>query len=227
MPDADKTDPGARDLVKIQRALVSVFDKALLRELVENLFDINSSLEMLSSRGTATTIREYGCPVMEIAEYTGFPESPGGLLKTLHPRVHGGILLDPEDPEQKAYMGTNGITPIDLVVVNLYPFEDVVRKDADLETARENIDIGGHAMIRAAAKNYRRVAVLIHPNIYLSFLDKVRKLDGHTNLETRFSLAQHAFRRAASYDIAIDYHLGSKNPQIAAAFYADREKLRG
>ena len=135
----------------IKRALISVYDKSGLEKLVETFGGYG--VEIISSGGTARKIKEIGYErLVEVSEYTGHSESPGGLVKTLHPKVHGGLLLDVADPEHKKWMDENEIEPIDLMVVNLYPFEKVVAGGADLETAGHNIDIGGPTMTRSAAK---------------------------------------------------------------------------
>ncbi|MBC8224760.1 hypothetical protein H8E65_09235, partial [Candidatus Bathyarchaeota archaeon] len=135
----------------IERALISVYDKSGIEELVAALGGLG--VEIVSSGGTARRIREMGYEeLVEISDYTGHPESPGGLVKTLHPKVHGGLLLDRNDEAHAEWMNENGVKPIDLVVSNLYPFEEAVERGADLETAAENIDIGGPSMVRSAAK---------------------------------------------------------------------------
>ena len=148
----------------IARALISVSDKTGLAELGRFLAD--RGVEILSTGGSARALRENGVPVIEVADYTGFPEVMDGRVKTLHPKIHGGILALRDAAAHRAAMDAHGISPIDLVVVNLYPFEDVARGGADLATCIENIDIGGPAMIRAAAKNHAFVTVVVDPADY-------------------------------------------------------------
>ena len=192
----------------IKRALISVYDKSGLEEIISALGEFG--VEIVSSGGTARRIRELGYPrLTEVAEYTGHPESPGGLLKTLHPKIHGGILLNPEDPEHRAYMERHGIEAFDLVCVNLYPFEEVAPKGADLVEAAENIDIGGPTMTRSAAKAallYDSVAVVTDPSQYAEVVETLRANNGELTLELRRSLAEKAFKRTSGYDRAIvDY----------------------
>ena len=192
----------------IKRALISVYDKSGLEEIVSALGEFG--IEIVSSGGTARRIRELGYPrLKEVAEYTGHPESPGGLLKTLHPKIHGGILLNPEDPEHGAYMERYGIEAFDLVCVNLYPFEEVAAKGADLVEAAENIDIGGPTMTRSAAKAallYDSVAVVTDPSQYAEVVETLRANNGELTPELRRSLAEKAFKRTSGYDRAIvDY----------------------
>jgi len=156
-------------------------------------------------------VRELGYRhLTEVSDYTDFPESPGGLLKTLHPRVHGGLLLNHAVPEHRAYMDKHGIEPFDLVVVNLYPFEETVAKGADLETAAENIDIGGPTMIRSAAKAallYGRVAVVTDPSQYPKVIEALKSHGGEVPRKLVRSLAGKAFKRTSAYDSAIAAYL--------------------
>ena len=189
----------------IERALVSVYDKSGLEELVEALgaYDV----EVISSGGTARRIRELGYGrLVEVSDYTGHPESPGGLVKTLHPKVHGGLLMDRDDPEHRRWMEENGVKPIDLVVVNLYPFEMVVAGGADLETAGHNIDIGGPTMVRSAAKAsllYDRTCIVTDPAQYPAVIKMLKKHNGALTTELRRRYALEAFKRTAAYDKAI------------------------
>ena len=192
----------------IKRALISVYDKSGLEEIISVFGEFG--VEIVSSGGTARRIRELGYPhLTEVAEYTGHPESPGGLLKTLHPKIHGGILLNPEDPEHRAYMERHGIEAFDLVCVNLYPFEKVAAKGADLVEAAENIDIGGPTMTRSAAKAallYDSVAVVINPSQYAEVVETLRANDGELTPELRRSLAEKAFKKTSGYDrVIVDY----------------------
>ena len=193
----------------IKRALISVYDKSGLKELVEALGEFD--VEIISSGGTARRIRELGYgKLVEVSDYTGHPESPGGLVKTLHPKVHGGLLLNREDKSHAKWMDENSVKPIDIVVSNLYPFEKVVEGGADLETAAENIDIGGPSMTRSAAKAallYDRVAIVTDPAQYPEVIKTLRENDGELTTELRRSLADKAFKRTAEYDSAIVSYL--------------------
>lgn len=193
----------------IKRALISVYDKSGLQELVEALGEYG--VEIVSSGGTARRIRELGYrKLVEVSDYTGHPESPGGLVKTLHPKVHGGLLLNREDKTHAKWMDENNVKPIDLVVSNLYPFEKVVEGGADLETAAENIDIGGPSMTRSAAKAallYDRVAIVTDPAQYTEVIKTLRENDGELTTELRRRLAEKAFKRTEGYDSAIVSYL--------------------
>ena len=193
----------------IKRALISVYDKNGLEELVEALGEYG--VEIVSSGGTARRIRELGYgKLVEVSDYTGHPESPGGLVKTLHPKVHGGLLLNRENPSHMKWMDENNVKPIDIVVSNLYPFEKVVEGGADLETAAENIDIGGSSMTRSAAKAallYDRVAIITDPAQYPEVIKTLRENDGELTTELRRSLAEKAFKRTERYDSAIVAYL--------------------
>ncbi|MDF9392057.1 MULTISPECIES: bifunctional phosphoribosylaminoimidazolecarboxamide formyltransferase/IMP cyclohydrolase [Methylococcus] len=187
----------------IARALVSVSDKTGCVEFCRRLAAVG--VEIISSGGTARLLAEHAIPAIEVSDYTGFPEMMDGRVKTLHPKVHGGILGRRGIDE--AVMAEHGIRPIDLVVVNLYPFEQTVAESAcDLETAIENIDIGGPALIRAASKNHASVAVVVDPADYSAVLAELETSGGGLSYATRFALATKAFRHTAWYDAAIaDY----------------------
>ncbi len=193
----------------IKRALISVYDKSGLQELVEALGEYG--VEIVSSGGTAKRIRELGYgKLVEVSDYTGHPESPGGLVKTLHPKVHGGLLLNREDPSHVKWMDENNVKPIDIVVSNLYPFEKVVEGGATLKTAAENIDIGGPSMTRSAAKAallYDRVTIVTDPAQYPEVIKALRENDGDLTTELRRRLAEKAFKRTAGYDSAIVSYL--------------------
>lgn len=193
----------------IKRALISVSDKTGLELLVKTLGDYG--IEIVSSGGTARRIKELGYRrLTEVSEYTGHPESPGGLLKTLHPRVHGGLLLSHSIPEHKEYMEKHGIKPFEIVIVNLYPFESTVAKGADLLTAAENIDIGGPTMIRSAAKAallYGGVAIVTNPSQYEEVIEALRANKGEIPPEMKRELAESAFARTSAYDAAITMYL--------------------
>lgn len=192
----------------IRRALISVYEKKGLELLVEELRRLD--VEIVASSGTARRIREIGYNgVTEVSEYTGHPESPGGLLKTLHPKIHGGILLDAGDPEQRAYMERLDIEPLNLVVVNLYPFEEAVEMDLKPEEAAGFIDIGGVAMIRAAAKASMLrgdIAILVDPSQYQMVVEALRKRDKIPE-PLRRKLTLKAFEKTAQYDVAIVRYL--------------------
>ncbi|UZR29864.1 bifunctional phosphoribosylaminoimidazolecarboxamide formyltransferase/IMP cyclohydrolase [Methylococcus mesophilus] len=192
----------------IARALVSVSDKTGCVEFCRRLADIG--VEIISSGGTARLLAEHGVPAIEVSDYTGFPEMMDGRVKTLHPKVHGGILGRRGIDE--AVMAEHGIRPIDLVVVNLYPFEQTVaRSDCDMETAIENIDIGGPALIRAASKNHASVAVVVDPADYSAVQAELEASGGGLSHATRFALAAKAFRHTAWYDSAIADYLDRGN----------------
>src|SRR5512139_2250135 len=193
---------------KITRALVSVSDKSGIVDFCRELNQLG--IEILSTGGTAKTLAEHKIPVIEVADYTGFPEMMDGRVKTLHPKVHGGI-LGRRGIDDLVMVG-NDIKPIDLVAVNLYPFEQTVAKaDCDLETAIENIDIGGPAMLRAAAKNHADVAVIVDPADYGLTLAELRGSDNSLSRQTRFNLALKSFEHTARYDTAIASYLGNIN----------------
>jgi phosphoribosylaminoimidazolecarboxamide formyltransferase/IMP cyclohydrolase len=196
----------------IKRAIISVYDKKGLEELVQTLGKYG--VKIISSGGTAKKIREIGYnDLIEVSDYTGHPESPGGLVKTLHPKVHGGLLLDKENPQHAKWMKENKIEPIELVVVNLYPFEKVVEKGADLETAVHNIDIGGPTMIRSTAKAsllYDKTCIVSDPAQYPLLVKTLKENNGDLTTELRKSYALQAFKRTASYEAAISNYLEEK-----------------
>ena len=189
----------------VRRALISVSDKTDVVSLAKSLHSLG--VELLSTGGTASLISEHDIPVTEISDYTGFPEMMAGRVKTLHPKVHGGILARRGIDEE--IMRAHDIKPIDLVVINLYPFQSTVAKpDCSLEDAVENIDIGGPAMVRAAAKNHDSVSVVVDPNDYPLVLDEIKNGEGAVSDKTRFSLAIKAYEHTASYDGAIANYFG-------------------
>lgn len=193
---------------KIQRALISVSDKSGIVEFAQTLSD--KGIEILSTGGTAKLLDEKGVKVTEVSEYTGFPEMMDGRVKTLHPKIHGGILGRRGTDE--AVMEQHGIGPIDLIVVNLYPFEQTVANpDCDLPTAIENIDIGGPTMLRAAAKNHAAVTVVVDSCDYSRVLEEMGQNDGAITDDTRFDLAVKTFEHTAKYDGAIANYLGAVN----------------
>ncbi|GBC82605.1 Bifunctional purine biosynthesis protein PurH [bacterium HR10] len=197
--------------LKITRALLSVSDKRGLLEFAQHLH--LQGVELLSTGGTASLLREARLPVRDVSEVTGFPEILGGRVKTLHPKIHGGLLAVRQHPEHQREVEAYGLPLIDLVVVNLYPFvQTAARSEVTLTDAIENIDIGGPTLIRAAAKNFRDVAVIVDPSDYEPFLEELRA-HGGVSLATRLRLAQKAFAHVAEYDAAI------------ADFFANRLRL--
>lgn len=202
---------------KIRRAIISVSDKTGIVELAKTLQTLD--IEILSTGGTAAHLREAGIVIRDVSDLTQFPEMMDGRVKTLHPRVHGGLLALRENPDHLAAMEQHGIQPIDMVVVSLYPFEQTIRREGvTLEEAIEQIDIGGPAMIRSAAKNHESVTVVVAAEDYGRVIDQL-KLYGGTSLELRRNLAMRAFERTATYDLLISTYLqtSTKRPQAAAA----------
>jgi phosphoribosylaminoimidazolecarboxamide formyltransferase/IMP cyclohydrolase len=189
----------------VRRALIGVSDKAGLLELATGLHA--NGVEIVSTGGTAKVIAAAGVPVTPVEEVTGFPESLDGRVKTLHPRVHAGLLADLRKPSHVEQLSSLGITPFDLLVVNLYPFEQTVASGASVDECVEQIDIGGPAMVRAAAKNHASVAVVVDPTRYDWVLDQVR--GGGFTIDDRRALALAAYRHTASYDIAVASWMGS------------------
>ncbi len=193
---------------KIQRALISVYDKTGFVNLAKTL--TQQGVEILSTGGTATQLRESGIEIREVSDYTGFPEMLDGRVKTLHPKIHGGLLAIRDHPEHVAQTSAHGIDFIDLVVCNLYPFEATIAKaGVALAEVIENIDIGGPTMIRAAAKNYRDVAVFTDSRQYPEIIAELEANDGCLSEETRFRLAKVAFAHTAHYDAAISRYLAN------------------
>ena len=196
-------------MAKIHTALISVSDKSGLLEFARGLSSLG--VKIISSGGTARALREAGLEVEEVSTYTGFPEMMDGRVKTLHPKVHGGLLARRDNPEHLAAAKAHGIRLIDLVVVNLYPFEKTVAKPGvALEEAIENIDIGGPSMVRSAAKNFRSVAIVCNPARYPALLEELREKGGEVSRETRSLLAVEAFGHTARYDEAIHGYLAKK-----------------
>jgi phosphoribosylaminoimidazolecarboxamide formyltransferase/IMP cyclohydrolase len=192
--------------MKVRRALVSVHDKTGVVDFARALAQLG--VEMLSTGGTARLLRDSGVPVRDVSEVTGFPEMLDGRVKTLHPRIHGGILARRDVAAHLEALARHEIPPIDLVAVSLYPFEaTVARPDVSLAEAIEQIDVGGPTMIRAAAKNHASVAVVTDPSQYGAVLDELRQSGGELGDATRFELAREAFRRTARYDAAIAVYL--------------------
>jgi len=196
-------------MAKIQRAIISLSDKTGIQDFAKELQSFG--VEILSTGGTAKTLRESGLRVTDISEYTGFPEMLDGRVKTLHPKVHGGLLGIRDNPAHAQKMKEQGIKPIDMVVINLYPFEATVAKPScTLEEAIENIDIGGPSMLRAGAKNYPYVTVIVDPADYRPILEEMKKSGGAVSKETNFRLAKKVYQLTARYDKAISEYLGKK-----------------
>jgi phosphoribosylaminoimidazolecarboxamide formyltransferase/IMP cyclohydrolase len=192
-------------MVKIQRALLSVSDKTGLVPFAKVLAE--AGVELISTGGTAKTLRGGGLKVVDLSAYTGFPEMLDGRVKTLHPKIHGGLLFLRDNPSHSAAVQEHAIQPIDLVVVNLYPFESTIaRPEATLDEAIENIDIGGPSMLRSAAKNHEHVTVLMDPADYPVVAEQIRT-NGQTDLELRRKLAARVFARTSAYDAIIAAHL--------------------
>ncbi len=232
---------------KIQRAIVSVTDKTGVADFAKKLSEMG--VEILSTGGTEKILKEAGIAVIPIASYTGFPEMLDGRVKTLHPKIHGGLLGMRSNPEHQEAMKSHEILPIDMVVVNLYRFEDTVSKGASFEEAIENIDIGGPSMLRSAAKNHNDVAAVIDPADYDAIIKEMEGAGASLSAQTRLRLAKKVFALTARYDGAISNYLGSvgsddpkgalfpdtitkqynklqglrygENPHQAAAFYVD------
>jgi phosphoribosylaminoimidazolecarboxamide formyltransferase / IMP cyclohydrolase len=211
------------DIVPIRRALISVSDKAGLVAFAQAL--VAGGVQILSTGGSARTLREAGVPVTEVSEHSGFPEILDGRVKTLVPQIHGGILGRRDVPEHVAQMAQHGIAPIDLVAVNLYPFEATVAHGAADDECIENIDIGGPALIRAAAKNHDFVAVLTEPDQYDAVLDEIAQ-HGGTTRTLRRRLAGEAYARTASYDAAIAAWFAEQRGQAFPRRFAIAGMLR-
>src|SRR5437763_12633630 len=189
------------ELVPVRRALISLSDKTGLEELAAGL--ARHGVEIVSTGGTAAKLRQAGAEVRDVSDLTGFPEMRDGRVKTLHPKVHGGLLGVRDNPEHAAAMEAHGIAPIDLVVVNLYPFLKTVMSGADRDTIIENIDIGGPSMVRSAAKNHAHVAIVTDPADYAALLTELDTYYGSTTLELRKKLAAKASALTAAYDSTI------------------------
>lgn len=215
-------------LRKISRALISVSDKTGLIDFAKSLSE--HGIELVSTGGTAKAIADAGLKVRDVSDLTGFPEMMDGRVKTLHPGVHGGLLAIRGNDEHEKAMAEHNIAPIDLLVVNLYPFEETIAKDADYDDCIENIDIGGPAMIRAASKNHADVAVVVDVADYTTILEALSANKGATDLALRKKLAQKAYARTAAYDAAISNwfasQLGEEMPDYRAVGGSLTEKMR-
>jgi phosphoribosylaminoimidazolecarboxamide formyltransferase / IMP cyclohydrolase len=216
------------DLKRVTRALLSVSDKTGLVDFARALAE--RGVELVSTGGTRKALGEAGLPVKDVSDLTGFPEMMDGRVKTLHPGVHGGLLGIRANPEHQAAMLAHGIQPIDLLVVNLYPFEATVAAGGSYDDCIENIDIGGPAMIRAAAKNHGDVAVVVDVSDYAAVLDDLSRHDGSVTRILRRRLAQKAYARTAAYDAAISNwfaaELGEATPPFRALGGAIAEVMR-
>jgi len=196
-------------MAKIGRALISVSDKAGVAELAKGLTGMG--VEILSTGGTAKTLKDAGVAVKDVSEHTGFPEMMDGRLKTLHPKIHGGLLGRRDDPGDQKDMEAHGIAPIDMVVVNLYPFEATISKEGvTLEAAIENIDIGGPTMLRSAAKNHKDVVVVVDPADYEPILNEMKGNKGEVSYKTCYRLARKVFEHTCNYDTLIAEYLRDK-----------------
>jgi phosphoribosylaminoimidazolecarboxamide formyltransferase/IMP cyclohydrolase len=191
----------------VRRALLAVYDKTGVVELAQGLRELD--VELVSSGGTAAALRAAGLEVTEVADVTGSPEMLDGRVKTLHPRIHAGLLADRRNPDHVAQLEAQGIEPFDLVVVNLYPFRETVASGAGFDDVIEKIDIGGPAMVRASAKNFESVAVVVDPRRYPMILDEIA-LEGGITRATRFALAAEAFAHTAAYDAAVGSWFGAQ-----------------
>jgi phosphoribosylaminoimidazolecarboxamide formyltransferase/IMP cyclohydrolase len=186
---------------KIERALISLTDKSGIEGFASQLQELG--IEILSTGGTAKKMRENGITVKDVSEFTGFPEMLDGRVKTLHPKVHAGILYQRENPSHQEQMSAHGLQTVDLIAVNLYAFDKATRDpNCTVANAIENIDIGGPTMLRAAAKNFQDVTVIVDPADYSQVIAEIKE-QGNTTLETRFRLAVKVFQLTSSYDTAI------------------------
>jgi len=200
----------------IKRAIISLTDKSGIEDFAVQLSQLG--VEILSTGGTAKKLREHGLTIIDVADFTGFPEMLDGRVKTLHPKVHGGILAQRHNPEHQQQMSDHGLQPIDLIVVNLYAFDKATADPScTVAHAIENIDIGGPTMLRAAAKNYRDVTVIVDPADYPQVIAEI-KATGNTTLKTRFRLACKVFDLTSSYDTAIAKWLNAVNVDAAPEF---------
>ena len=209
-----------------KRALISVSDKTDVAEFSKKL--IKNGFEIISTGGTAALLKKEGIAVKDVSDITGFPEMMDGRVKTLHPKIHGALLYLRGNPGHVKQAAENGITPIDMIVVNLYPFKETISKDGvTLEEAIENIDIGGPSMLRSGAKNYKDVTVVCNPKDYDAVLKEIEE-NGTVSLELKQKLAVKAFRHTADYDSAIDTYLSKAllNEKVKRFSFTDGEKLR-
>ncbi len=213
------------DRVEIHHVLCSVSDKRGLEELIPGLLAVNPRVKIFSTGGTFARIREIlgeraGDHLVAVSDYTGQPETQGGLVKTLDFKIYLGLLTEKYNTDHRQDLARTGAVPIDLVVVNLYPFEQTVaRPEVTVEQARSNVDIGGPCMLRAAAKNYLRVAAVVDPDDYSGLLQTLQAQNGALDLATRFDYARKAFRHTAAYDAAISAYLADRAPEQVRGCY--------
>lgn len=193
-------------MAKIKRAILSVSNKKGLLEFAKELSAMG--VEILSTGGTASALREGGIPVKDVSEHTGFPEMLDGRVKTLHPKIHGGLLSRRKNPKDMEEIEKHGIVPIDMVVVNLYPFEETIAKpDVTFEDAIENIDIGGPTMLRSASKNFQDVAVIVDPADYAPVIKEMKERNGELAYKRKMELAKKVFGHTSRYDALITEYL--------------------
>ena len=192
-------------MAAIKRALISLSDKSGIIPFAKKLN--NGGVAILSTGGTARLLRDNGIDATEVSDYTGFPEMMDGRVKTLHPKIHGALLGLRDNPEHIEAMQKHGIIPIDMVVINLYPFQQTISRGCTLDEAIENIDIGGPAMLRSAAKNYKYVTVIVDPEDYDTVLSEMELNDGCVSEETNFRLAIKVFELTSQYDSMIATYL--------------------
>jgi phosphoribosylaminoimidazolecarboxamide formyltransferase/IMP cyclohydrolase len=191
---------------RIKRALISVSNKKGIVKFAKAIHSMG--IEILSTGGTAKILRESGIPVKDVSEHTGFPEMLDGRVKTLHPKIHGGLLARRNNPKDVEEIQKYGIDTIDMVVVNLYPFEETIsRQGVTFAEAIENIDIGGPAMIRSASKNFQDVAVIVDPSDYGRIVEEMKDMHGDLSYKTRFELAKKVFKHTSRYDSVIAQYL--------------------
>jgi len=190
---------------KIKRALISVSNKKGIVEFARELHAMG--IEIISTGGTAKTLRDAGIPVKDVSDHTGSPEMLDGRVKTLHPRIHGGLLSRRDNPKDMEEIRRHGIDTIDMVVVNLYPFEETISKPGvTFSEAIENIDIGGPAMLRSASKNFQDVAVIVDPSDYEMIIHEMKSLEGDLSYQTKLELAKKVFKHTSKYDgLIADY----------------------
>ncbi len=224
MARATDAEPDVEGALKVRRALISVSDKTGIADFAKGLAGLG--VEILSTGGTAGALREAGIDTTEVSAFTGSPEILGGRVKTLHPRLHAALLARRDDPEHMATLEQEEIAPIDLVCVNLYPFEQAISgRHVDSDEAIENIDVGGPTMIRAAAKNHRSVAVVVKPESYDAVLAELEESEGDVSANTRHWLANEAFAQTARYDAAISNWFGSAYEDFPGHLAVGFEKL--
>ncbi len=211
--------------IKIKHVLVSVSDKRYLEKFIPEMVNINPEIKIFSTGGTYAKLKEFlgdsaPSPIIQVSDYTGQPETQGGLVKTLDYKIYLGLLTETYNAFHQNDLRRTGGVPIDMAVVNLYPFEKTISTEgATAEEARGNIDIGGPCMIRASAKNFLRVASVVDPDDYGAVIDEMRKHQGSISLATRYRLAQKAFSHTAAYDAAISRYLARTDFEAARECY--------